>query len=202
MISHRRLAQLCSDSYDRHSLVVDEVEVLVELVNGVQVVAIRGTEASGLFDKGGWRDVLMDLRIGPSGYYGLRGHAGFFSGARAIERSLVARLDKYKPVIVTGHSLGGGIAIPVARMLAARQFNVVELVTFGCPRCITRGHDQFKTIAVSQYEYGNDIVPTFQFWTPRKHFNRCSVGQSRNRYWWFHRTWGDHGVHLYIRALT
>lgn len=195
---HKLLVLLCEASYNRRSFVVNDVEFLIDDVHGCQVVAIRGTEANGMLSKGGWRDVLMDLRIGPSGYYGLRGHAGFLSGAKAIEKVLLDALDKSAPVIVTGHSLGGGIAIPVARMLLANHFDVKELVTFGCPRCITKGHNQFKSIEISQYEYRDDVVPTFQFWSPRKHFNRLSIGGARSKNWFFNRNWKDHNIFNYV----
>jgi hypothetical protein len=102
---------------------------------------------------------------------------------------------------VTGHSLGGGLAIPAARMLQAKGYRVSQLVTFGTPRCISKGHSHFKSILVTCYEYGNDVVPTYQFWTPRKHLNRTSVGKSRSKNWFFNRTWDDHGIELYMGAL-
>nr|WP_277345741.1 lipase family protein [Pseudomaricurvus alkylphenolicus] len=174
---------------------------MIERFERYQVVAFRGTEFSRMWEKGGFWDVLRDLRVLPASYLDLRGHAGFLRGVKAVEWMLLGSLDKNKPVYVTGHSLGGGLAIPAARLLDKNGFDVAELVTFGTPRCISQGHDYFRHIKVTEYEYGNDIVPTLQFWSTRKHINRTPLGKRRSKNWFWMRTWGDHDLTLYIGSL-
>ncbi|NIB44830.1 lipase family protein [Pseudomaricurvus alkylphenolicus] len=200
--THLDLALSSELSYKRATFMVHEVEVLIQKFERYQVVAFRGTEFSGLWSRGGFWDVLRDLRVWPVGYHGLRGHAGFLRGVRLIEKPLLEGLDRKLPVYVTGHSLGGGLAIPAARLLDRSGFVVAELVTFGTPRCISKGFEYFGHISVTEYEFGNDIVPTLQFWTNRRHLDRTPIGRRRSLNWLWGRTWSDHDLSLYIGSLS
>jgi hypothetical protein len=92
------------------------------------VVAFRGTEA----DKP--EDLLADLFTQPSSWEG-RGkvHTGFLRAYQPVRSAVAAALDARSSgaLLITGHSLGAGVATLAAAEHAARQ---PTLITFGSPR--------------------------------------------------------------------
>jgi hypothetical protein len=93
-------------------------------------------------------------------------HAGFLDGAESILDE-VTQASAGKRAIVTGHSLGGALALGVGALLACMGTPPMAIVTFGAPRF---GMAMFvKAIArvpVRQYRRGNDPVPTVPFDVP------------------------------------
>jgi hypothetical protein len=160
--SLEQITNLIKQGYEKHTIRVSEVECLVVEVDGVQCVIPRGTEASKFFSGGGWRDVLRDMRfyvwkdhrVGWS-------HAGFVKGARGIvDRGLFGLLDRSKPIALYGHSLGGAVAINAAKMLHWHGFDVIEVVTVGAPRTLTKSSAKsFKLTGIQITEYSNDGDP-------------------------------------------
>jgi len=162
------LLKLAALSYEQLSCKIDDNECLVSYTDGYQIVAFRGTEASKLISGSGWRDVIRDIRLFPShdkrvGW----SHSGFLKGARAlVDHGLHGFLRQDEPIILTGHSLGGVLAINSAMMLHAMGFKVDSVVTFGAPRTLLRGSvRRFKKTGISIWEYSNpgDPVPNHPF---------------------------------------
>lgn len=97
-------------------------------VEGDMVVAFRGTQSVA--------SLVQDLRFirqwTPEG--GL--HGGFAAGYESLHDDLVTRLRRARArrVWLTGHSLGGALAVVGAGRLAAAGIEVAGLVTFGQPR--------------------------------------------------------------------
>lgn len=97
------------------------------------VIAIRG---SGEPDD--WRNNLRfwQATYGSGGHV----HAGFAVAAQGITRAIQAEIQRApalyqnKAFWLTGHSSGGSVAILVAQELAARQFDVAGIYTFGAPK--------------------------------------------------------------------
>ncbi|MGB0747168.1 MAG: lipase family protein [Magnetospiraceae bacterium] len=130
---------------------------------GPVYLVFAGTEVS----KGEWEDVLTDVKIRrrevPQPNYGrnVGVHRGFLAQWEAVRKDVLQMLDTLgAPVyqtVITGHSLGGAVAI-----LAAFELSCGNLVTFGAPRVgdavfadvmseITPHHHRFTR--------GVDIVP-------------------------------------------
>ena len=97
-------------------------------VDGDVVIAFRGTD--------GFPAILQDLKVirRRSDEGGL--HGGFASGYDGLHDRLVSQLRRSRPkrVWLTGHSLGGALAVVAAWKLADAGFDVGGIVTFGQPR--------------------------------------------------------------------
>jgi hypothetical protein len=89
-------------------------------------------------------------------------HTGFSSAYEELKPLQDSILDKRKPIVVAGHSLGGATATIAALDLKQRGYNVVSLTTFGCPRV---GGTEFKSAydkaGIPSHRYVNsyDVVP-------------------------------------------
>lgn len=161
MPSHHALALLSQDAYrpksETHSC--GGVEATFRLVDGEQILSIRGTGRNGI-------DILRDLRGLP--WYDKRlnawCHSGFLKGARGFLQgtSILGDIDPHWPLIIDGHSLGGALAIGVGSYLTLLGRRPTEIVTFGAPAFSYGGAVGriLKGIPKTRYRYGIDIVPT------------------------------------------
>ena len=133
------------------------------------ILAFRGTQGGG--------SILQNLKVirrrTPEG----RLHAGFADGYTDIHDNLVTRLRRCcaKRVWLTGHSLGGALAVVGAHRLEEAGFDVAGVVTFGQPmvampdlaRLLAR---RFRGRYVA-FVNGSDPVPRAVL--PYVHFGRC-----------------------------
>ena len=133
------------------------------------ILAFRGTQGGG--------SILQNLKVirrrSPAG----RLHAGFADGYTDIHDSVVSRLRRngVKRVWLTGHSLGGALAVVGANRLEEAGFDVAGVVTFGQPmvampdlaRLLAR---RFRGRYVA-FVNGSDPVPRAVL--PYVHFGRC-----------------------------
>jgi len=186
--NHSELFKLASKSYHEVSCKVNEVECLVSTLDDIQVVAFRGTEGGDLISGGGVWDVLRDIRFIP--WYDKRvgwSHAGFLKGARGVvDKGLYGMLDRDVPIDLTGHSLGGVLAINAAAILRAEGFNVRQVITFGAPRTLTAGSlKRYIKTGVHTIEYSNkgDPIPDFPSrWWGYRHVNEQYTSHKVNGY--------------------
>lgn len=99
------------------------------------VVAFRGTEMN-------FEDILTDIRIrrqdlSPVGWKAAEAHRGFMTAYGIASRELeLAVRDVTVPIYVTGHSLGGALAVLAGLYLreAYPLLRIPAIYTFGCPR--------------------------------------------------------------------
>ncbi len=202
---HRQLAELSAEAYGAHTFAAHELEGLHRVMDmkvkqwpEVQVIALRGTEFTGLFSNGGWRDIVRDLLVMPRKMEGVGvGHRGFITGAADVFQTLVPLLDAKKPIICTGHSLGAAVAQALALLLNLHGFYVLEYVGFGCPRVFS-GKPDWGRVRVSHYRYGRDIVPSLL--PPGllyRHPNKAiQLGAKR----WLP-SFDDHDINHYVREV-
>lgn len=133
------------------------------------ILAFRGTQSRG--------SILQDLKViqrkTPEG----RLNAGFADGYADIHDAVITRLrrDGATRVWLTGHSLGGALAVVGANWLEAAEVDVAGVVTFGQPmvampdlaRVLGR---RFRGRYVA-FVNGGDPVPRAVL--PYVHFGRC-----------------------------
>lgn len=137
------------------------------------ILAIRGTEPPNLLN---WATNLAVVPVAASGFFpGAAGrvHQGFAEALAAIWPSVEARLRDFtsnggRKVWITGHSLGGALALLVAARMAmdnsgANMGQLAGLYTCGQPRV---GDPQFIDSAMARLGnryfrivHGSDIVP-------------------------------------------
>jgi triacylglycerol lipase len=158
---------------------VDNTQVYVTENDQVIVVAFRGSEAPNTLD--GLKDWLLTnannyliLPEGQSGTefaaagVGARFHRGFLDALAMVWQSLFTTVEqaqktKERPLWITGHSLGGAIALMAAWRFQRNFLAVQEIVTFGAPMIgndtAARAFEQEFSGKIYRYVDLNDVVP-------------------------------------------
>jgi triacylglycerol lipase len=143
------------------------------------VVAFRGTEAPTSLD--GLKDILltdaMNLLVVPEGRLGhdlsaagvgARFHKGFVDAIADVWVPLSAAVEvelksRDRPLWITGHSLGGALALLAAWLFKRRFVPVHEVCTFGAPmignRVACAAFDREFAGRIFRYVNGRDPVP-------------------------------------------
>lgn len=151
------------------------------------------------------QDWLDDLDIYTSYFYDKNVKIGFLN---SLEEDQNRQLKYDKPVIVTGHSLGGAVSILHAFELAMNGTIIDKVVTFGSPRVGTRAFQEYYDTLLKdntfRYVNGSDVVPRI----PPTTF--CHVGiqiQIGEKYKWNNPIgWAhlflDHKIRNYINTIN
>lgn len=151
---------LCDTTTDTHCLVVEEDDHILIAFRGTASIRNWITDAE-------FKRTLFDRTFpGPAEI-----HRGFDIAFKAIFDPLLKALGgiigvpnvNSKPLVITGHSLGGALAIPSAFALHQNGFPIAQVYTFGQPRV---GNGAFKAeynkvLGDRTYRlvYQEDIVP-------------------------------------------
>jgi len=119
-----------------------------------QVLSFRGT--SNL------ENVLVDLKVSLmlDSKLGIQLHRGFAETSSSVLKYLTPSLDKSIPIIITGHSLGGAVAVIVAFYLQQEGYDVQQVVTFGQPKVTNvGGAASFNDLPLLRVVTVKDIIP-------------------------------------------
>lgn len=122
--------------------------------NNEQVIALRGTASVD--------DVIIDARFVfvKDENLGINVHKGFDNAAREILKEIRPSLDKTLPVYVTGHSLGGAVAVVVGMYLQKEGYNLKQIFTYGQPKVTDRrGAKLYQSLPLIRFTNEKDIVP-------------------------------------------
>ena len=133
---------------------LSQVSYFLSRANGVQTIAIRGTAnlENAMLD--------LDLELQPDSQLNIKLHQGFGSGAKAVYEDIQPFLSKEHPIHLTGHSLGGAIAVILAMYLEKDGFAVEQVITFGQPKVTNAtGAKMFSSLPLTRVVTPNDIVP-------------------------------------------
>jgi hypothetical protein len=158
---------------------VDNTQVYVAANDTAVVVAFRGSEAPTTLD--GLKDWLLTnannyliLPEGRSGTdfaaagVGARFHRGFLDALAMIWEPLFTAVDeaiksRERPLWITGHSLGGALALLAAWRFQRSFVAVHEIVTFGAPmignETASRAFEQAFSEKIFRYVDLEDVVP-------------------------------------------
>lgn len=155
------LCRIVARSYTTATWWAGEMSALYTVADGARVIAIPGTK-HGEIDE--W---LRDFDAWPvwDRWLGVC-HRGFRDGAWDLwRRSPLASVD-FGGAIVTGHSLGGALAILLGAIMTVERTPPRAIVTFGAPRCASwKVRRLLRPIAMRCYRNGDDPVPDVP-WLP------------------------------------
>ena len=163
-------AQRCNDCYHDHETFKREYGAQVEVgefpVSGLRIYLDANPKGEGqwviLRGTANFPDVIEDLDfVGESEHeLGIHVHTGFDKSLQECLPWLVPRLDRSRPVWVTGHSLGGAVAELLMATLELRGFKDVSGVTFGQPKLTdARGVERLAHLNLLRVVHHRDPVP-------------------------------------------
>lgn len=119
-----------------------------------QVISVRGTSNI----KNAMVDIYLKLVVDQN--TGLRLHHGFSLAARKIYAMLKPLLKPDYKISVTGHSLGGAVALILAMYLDVDRFDIEQVTTFGQPKVTNvSGAKKIQHINVIRVVTPLDLVP-------------------------------------------
>jgi predicted lipase len=193
-ISDTALCAAAAAAYTQAAtIVVGDVHAVITTTDGITTVAFRGTVPTS------WLDWFRDFaawpdRIADHPSVGCC-HAGFITGAEAILPTLNAALTG--PYVLTGHSLGGALAIAAGALLTDCGKPPLRLTTFGAPRV---GFGLTKVLAPIdgvRYRHGLDPIPEVPSWPYLNDRPWTHIGQANHL-----DPIGDHAISRYALALA
>jgi hypothetical protein len=157
--------EICGRGFLSCSGLIDiDVGTAGYVVEGSDIIVIvfRGTQ-----DELDWKTNVNVRLVALQG--GTRVHTGFFQAYWPIRNAMfdsVKRMIKAKPraVYITGHSLGGALALMATAELAndedaAIRDSVAACYTFGCPRAGDSSFDIYVKAPLYRITNGVDMVP-------------------------------------------
>lgn len=126
-----------------------------------QIIAVRGTTniENAMID--------ISLKLVLDQKTGIRLHDGFSFAAKQVYAELKPMLKADYKINLTGHSLGGAVALILAIYLDANQFNVEQVTTFGQPKVTNiSGANKIQHINVIRVVTPLDLVPLVPLFDP------------------------------------
>ena len=165
MISDLACAQFCAATYNQPPTLpvpATGTDLRISALADGFVVAFRGSVTAE-----DWaRDFIcapvvdrQDPQLGSC-------HAGFLDGAESVIAAIAAAVGN-RQFCLTGHSLGGALALGAGALLSCSGKPPAAIVTFGAPRFgMAKFVAALAPIAVRQYRRGNDPVPFVPFDVP------------------------------------
>ncbi len=171
-----------------------DVHALVTEHDDMTIVAFRGTVPTS------WDDWFRDFaawpyRIAEHPRLGMC-HEGFLRGAVDILPQLTGVLSAAKPFAITGHSLGGALAIAAAALLVDSGLTPARLTTFGAPRVGMALGPLLAQIEGCRFRHGDDPVPEVPSWPYLNDRAWAAIGiPAMNPI-------GDHEIAGYVDALS
>lgn len=124
---------------------------------GMTAVVFRGTQVTGNLS---WADIATNLYTSMTPWpVGGMVHAGYAEAALDVSGKIWAQLQyvKTRPLVYTGHSLGGVLAT----LMSTFEPNPDATVTFGAPKAGDADFCKYVPRPFRRYVFGNDFAPFF-----------------------------------------
>jgi hypothetical protein len=118
-----------------------------------QTISIRGTANTSNV----WQD--EDIAMLLNELLGINLHRGFHDDAIEIHADVKPYLKRDYSTRITGHSLGGAVAMVLAMFLVEDGFEVDRLVTFGQPKVTDQGGSNSVRTSITRVAHDKDVVP-------------------------------------------
>lgn len=120
----------------------------------VQYIAIRGTaNRKNLIED-------VEMRIREDLALAIPVHAGFDATARVLYADMKPYLKQDYTTYITGHSLGGALAVLLALHMTEDGYKVDKIVTFGQPKFTTTdGVQKLGFLKLTRVVDENDVIP-------------------------------------------
>ena len=139
-----------------HQAIIEasQVSYFLSTADGVQTIAVRGTAnlTNAMVD--------LDIELQPDEQLGIILHNGFRSGALAVANDVQPWLQPDQPIHITGHSLGGAIAVILTMYLQQEGFSVEQVITFGQPKVTNvTGANRYADMPLTRVVTLKDMVP-------------------------------------------
>jgi hypothetical protein len=156
-ISHSEIADLAIQGYTHQTGVYRDLEYSYSVHKYFNLLTVRGSETSLIRDEG-WRDWLRNLAIFPW-WHSATGwcHGGVLLGAIGIFKQMKDRVPLNKPLLLAGHSLGGGVSLLLATIFSYYGWKVQEWVGFGSLKVFIGRRD--LSFPAFGYRIEGDMVP-------------------------------------------
>lgn len=184
---------------------------ILEVRTDLNILAFRGSESL--------TDWMINFTALPVPYHGNFVHAGFALALGAVWDQLRIWFSdrvKSKPLLITGHSLGGAMAELAAVRLADSEFTDVSLITFGKPNTFLKNSSprlDYLTHQISVVS-GSDLVtrvPRFLY-KPSQSQDKIYLANNERDYWnpsrdlmlrdiRLHDSFSDHSMALYSSRI-
>jgi len=153
------MRELGLETFDWHSS--SGTEAFVASNSDAIIIAFRGTEPTD------FNDIAADLKAAQIDWLGGKVHTGFLGAIDEVDKLVISSVTEQQnneqTVWITGHSLGGALAVLCAAHLKENDIEVSGVYTFGQPRL---GNEVFcnfynKLLGICTFRFANvdDIVP-------------------------------------------
>lgn len=148
----------CEDVYARSTIATDDCHVLIQPFDTFTHVTFRGSKSI--------EDWLNDADFEKITVAGGKVHRGIWMSYQTVSSLLRSKLNKQKPLVIDGHSLGGGHSTFCAWDLDA-EYEIFFAISFGSPRVADAAfRDNYnRTLGEKTIRFvdARDIVPRVPF---------------------------------------